>query len=100
VGHAAVEEACFTFSRAVQLRSGEPAYAVFERAQDAATRSQDPTLAADVSRAVSAYGEDGTGLVSGQIINGALRECAAQGWATTDPCTYGAAVCAGTTTTS
>jgi hypothetical protein len=29
-----------------------------------------------------------------------LAQCNADGWATADPCTYGAAVCAGTTTSS
>jgi hypothetical protein len=101
VGHGAVEEACFAFSRAVQLPGGEPAYGVFERALDAATRSQDPTLAADVSHAVSTYGEDGNGgPLSRQVVDGALAECAADGWATTDPCTYGSAVCPGATTAS
>jgi hypothetical protein len=100
VGHGAVEEACFAFSRAVQLPNGESAYAVFERARDAATRSADPTLAADVVHAVSKYGEDGTGApLSRQVVDGALAQCTADGWATTDPCTYGAPVCTGTTTT-
>jgi hypothetical protein len=96
VGHGAVEEACFAFWRAVQLPSGEPTYAVLERSQDAATRSQDPTLAADVSRATSTYGEDGTGgPLTPRVVDGALAQCAADGWAKTDQCTYGAAVCRG-----
>jgi hypothetical protein len=101
VGRGAVEEACFAFWRAVQLPNGEPTYGVFERAQDAATRSADPALAVDVAHAVSKYGEDGTGApLSTQVVDRALAECTTDGWATTDPCTYGKAVCAGTTTTT
>ena len=98
VGHAAAEEACFAFSRAVHLPGGEPAYDVFERAQDAAARSQDLTLAADLSHAASTYGEDGNGgPLSPQVVDGVLAECTVDGWSTADPCTYGGAVCAATT---
>jgi hypothetical protein len=99
VGHGAVEEACFAFWRAEQLPSGEVAYGVFERARDASTRSADPALAADVSHAVSTYGEDGNGApLSRQIVDTALAQCNADGWTMTDPCTYGAAICSTTTT--
>jgi hypothetical protein len=100
VGQAAVGEACFAFSRALQLPNGESTYDVFERAQDAASRSADLALAADVSHAVSAYGEDGNrGPVSVQVADGVLAQCQAQGWSTTDPCLFGAAVCATPRTT-
>ena len=96
VGHGAAEEACFAFVRAVQLPRGDPAHDVLEQAQDAATRSHDLTLAADVSRAVGTYGDDGNGgVLSNQVVDGALAACRASGWATTDPCIYGAAVCKG-----
>jgi hypothetical protein len=94
VGQGAVEEACFAFARALQLPSGEPTYDVFERSRDAATRSADLTLAADVAHAVNTYGEDGNkGPVSSQAIDDVLAQCHLQGWSTTDPCIYGAAIC-------
>ncbi len=105
VGHGAVEEACFNFSRAVHTPNKAAAHQRLERAQDAAARSQDLALAADFSRVSKMYEGKGTGAaLNNQLVQNALTECHAQGWEATDPCRYGTAVCgpivAATTTTS
>jgi hypothetical protein len=97
VGHGAVEETCFEFWRGLQLPDHAAAHPFFERAQDAAVRSQDPALAADVSRAAKSYaGDKNEVALSDPTVSGVLAECRAKGWNATDPCTYGAAVCVGT----
>ena len=99
VGHGAVEEACFDFWRAVQLPNRAAAHPLFERAQDAASRSQDPSLAADVARVSNSHpGQGNLVLLNDRAVQSALAECKAKGWNATDPCTYGATVCASTTT--
>jgi hypothetical protein len=102
VGRGAVEEACFTLWQVVQMPNAAAAHRLVERAQDAALRSQDRVLAADISRVSKLYGGKGNGVpLSNQVVQDALAECVAQGWKATDPCTYGAAVCGqtvGTTT--
>jgi hypothetical protein len=92
VGHGAVEEACFTLWQVVQMPNTAAAHPLVERAQDAASRSQDRVLAADIARVSKTYA--GTGVpLSNQVVTDALAECETQDWKTTDPCTYGAAVC-------
>jgi hypothetical protein len=101
VGHGAVEEACFDFWGATRLANTAAAHLLFERAQDAASRSQDPALAADVSRASKIYPGEGKAVPLGdQLVQSALAECEAKGWRATDPCTYGGTVCEGPTTAS
>jgi hypothetical protein len=94
VGHGAVEEACFTLWQVVQMPNSATAHRLVERAQEAASRSQDRVLAADVSRVSKMYTGKGNGVpLSNQVVQDALAECEARGWKVTDPCTYGAAVC-------
>jgi predicted GNAT family acetyltransferase len=94
VGHGAVEEACFTLWQAVGTPNSATAHRLVERAQEAASRSQDRVLAADVSRVSKMYPGKGTGVaLSQQVLTETLAECKAQGWKVTDPCTYGVAVC-------
>lgn len=104
VGHGAVEEACFSFWRAVRITNNAAGHQRVERAQDAASRSQDPALAADLSRVSKMYTGKGKDVpLSKQVVQDALAECKKQGWNATDPCTYGPAVCgsiAGDTTTT
>jgi hypothetical protein len=105
VGHGAVEEACFDFWRLVRIPNSAAAHRLVELAQDAASRSQDRVLVADVSRVSKTYAGKGTGVsLSAQVAQNTLAECEARGWTATDPCTYGAAVCGSidrvTTTTS
>jgi hypothetical protein len=91
VGNGAVAEACFTFWQVVQMPNTATAHPLVERARDAASRSQDRVLAADISRASEMYA--GNRKLSNQVVHNTLAECEAQGWKATDPCTYGAAVC-------
>jgi hypothetical protein len=105
VGHGAVEEACFDFWRLVRTPNGTAAHRLVELAQDAASRSQDRVLVADISRVSKAYAGNGTGVpLIAELAQNTLAECEARGWKATDPCTYGAAVCGPidqvTTTTS
>ncbi len=105
VGHGAVEEACFDFLLLVRIPNSATAHRLVELANDAASRSQDRVLVADVSRVSKTYAGKGTGVaLSAQVVQEALAECEARGWKATDPCTYGAAVCGtidrATTTTS
>jgi hypothetical protein len=96
VGHGAVEEACFTLWQVVQMPNTVGAHRLVARAQEAASRSQDRVLAADVSRVSKIYTGKGNGKgvpLSNQVVQDALAECEAQGWKLTDPCTYGAAIC-------
>jgi hypothetical protein len=94
VAHAAVEEACFSFWRVVRIPNSAATHPLVERAQDAASRSQDLALAADLSRVSKMYPGKGTGVaLSQQVLTETLAECKAQGWKVTDPCTYGVAVC-------
>lgn len=104
VGHGAVEEACFNLWRAVRIPNSAAAHQSVERAQDAASRSQDRALAVDVSRLSKVHaGNANVAPLTNQAVQDALAECTAQGWNATDPCTYGVAVCgsiAGDTTTT
>jgi hypothetical protein len=104
VGHGAIEEACFNLWRAVRIPNSAAAHQSVERAQDAASRSQDPALAVDVSRVSKIHAGNGNVvLLSNQVVQDALAECKKQGWNATDPCTDGVAVCgsiAGDTTTT
>jgi hypothetical protein len=105
VGHGAVEEACFDFWRLVRTPNSGAAHRLVELAQDAASRSQDRVLVADISRVSKTYAGKGAGVpLSTQVAQDTLTECEARGWKATDPCTYDAAVCGAiapdTTTTS
>jgi hypothetical protein len=101
VGHAAVEEACFYFSRAIRIPNSATTHAEVAHARAVAARSQDRTLAADLSRVSGMYPGKGTGVsLSHQVLTDTLAECKAQGWKVTDPCTYGAAVCGRTGVTT
>jgi hypothetical protein len=73
VGHGAVEEACFTIWQGVQVPNTAVAHRLVERAQDAALRSQDRVLAADISRVSKMYTGTGNGvLLSNQVVQYAL----------------------------
>jgi hypothetical protein len=105
VGHGAIEESCFNLWRAVRIPNSAAAHQSVERAQDAASRSQDPALAADVSRLSKMYaGNANVAPLTNQAVQDALAECKKQGWKATNPCTYGVAACGSitgdTTTTS
>jgi hypothetical protein len=94
VGHGAIEEACFDLGRAVRTPNQAAAHPLFERAQDAASRSQDLALVNDVSRVSKMYaGKDNVVPLTNQLVQDAVSECEKQGWNATDPCLFGAAVC-------
>lgn len=94
VGHGAVEEACFNLWQAVRTPNSAAARPRFDRAQDAASRSQDLALVDDVSRVSKMYAGSGNVVpLTNQVVRDAVSECEKQGWHATDPCTYGAAVC-------
>jgi len=94
VGRGAVEEACFNLWQAVRTPNTAAARPRFERAQDAASRSQDLVLENDVSRVFKTYAGHGNAVpLTNPVVQDAMSECERQGWSATDPCTYGAAVC-------